>query len=144
MRYILMHCFHWHTQTHAMLKMAYYHTTITIYAISIMYTVHSILYAWNTRITYYICQNLSAYYICSYYYTTPISVCNVYTVNSILIFCMHVPDICWNLMYASEDTAWDIVSHNATRSMSVESRSTRCVTETSPVKTSPSAKDHRN
>ncbi len=66
-----------------------------------MYTVHSILYAWNTRMTYYICQNLPAYYICSYYYTTPISVCNVYTVNSILfsvcmsqtfaeIWCMHL------------------------------------------------------
>ncbi len=25
--------------------------------------------------------------------------------------------ICWNLMYASEDTAWDTVSQNATRSM---------------------------
>lgn len=25
--------------------------------------------------------------------------------------------ICWKLMYASEDTAWDTVSQNATRSM---------------------------
>ncbi len=85
------------------------------------------LYAWNTRMTYYICQNLlnithahwNQYRRCvpngilSYnsYYT---AVCCVYTVNSVCIFCMHgMPGLLLHLMYASEDT----VSQNTTRSM---------------------------